>query len=149
MFVYALFSGADTFRLKFEIDIPEASQERSEPFKVTTFGAPDRALHEILPNYIPRGSAFPCVKQFDPRKVPCLQPLAAFTKTAHQCAKQNGRLMHLHFVRAKDLTLMTVAWQHVVLDAPALRLIIAEWEDTLAEDTHMLSHDPNGHGSGT
>lgn len=132
---------------RFEIDIPEASQERSEPFRVTTFEAPDRSLHEILPNYIPRGSASPSVKRFDPRKVLCLQSLAIFTKTAHQSANQNERLMHLHFVKSKDLTLMCVAWQHVVLDAPALRLIVAEWESNLAKDTHMLTHDPDNHGS--
>ncbi|KAF5563477.1 hypothetical protein FNAPI_2686 [Fusarium napiforme] len=83
MFIYALFSAADTPRLKFKIDIPEASQEQSEPFKVTTFNAPDRALHEILPNYVPPGSASPSVKRFNPHKIPCLQSLAAFTKTAH------------------------------------------------------------------
>lgn len=48
--------------------------------------------------------------------------------------------MHLHLVRAKDLTLMCVAWQQVVLDAPALRLIVAEWEGLLAKDTHMHTH---------
>ncbi|KAF5557563.1 chloramphenicol acetyltransferase-like domain-containing protein [Fusarium phyllophilum] len=137
------FSGADTFRLKFKIDIPETSQEQSEPFRVTTFKAPDRALHEILPNYIPCGSAAPSVKRFDPRKAPCLQPLAAFTNAAHQCVVQNERLMHLHFVIAKDLTLMCVAWQHVVLDAPALKLIVAEWECLLAKDIH--THDPDSH----
>ncbi|KAF4503304.1 hypothetical protein FAGAP_458 [Fusarium agapanthi] len=136
-------AGTDTFWLKFKIDIPEASQERSEPFRVTTFKAPDRALHEILPSYIPCGSASPSVKRFDPRKVPCLQPLAAFTKTAHQCVTQDERLMHLHFVIAKDLTLMCVAWHHVVLDAPALKLIVAEWECLLAKDIGMRTHDPN------
>lgn len=139
MFIYALFSGADTFRLKFEIDIPEASQERSEPFSVTTFEASDRSLHEILPNYVSCGSTSPSVKRFDPRKVPCLQPLAVFTKTAHQSANQNERLMHLHFVKSKDLTLMCVAWQHVVLDAPALRLIVDEWECLLAKGTDMFA----------
>ncbi|KAF5664606.1 hypothetical protein FCIRC_10760 [Fusarium circinatum] len=134
-------AGADTFRLKFEIDILEASQEQSEPFRVTTFNAPDRALHEILPNYIPCGSASPSVKRFDPRKVPCLQPLAAFTKTAHECVIQNEWLMHLHIVKAKDLTLMCVAWQHVVLDAPALKLIVAEWECLLAKGIRMRTHD--------
>ncbi|KAF4438162.1 Chloramphenicol acetyltransferase-like domain [Fusarium acutatum] len=131
---------------RFKIDIPEASQERSEPFRVTTFKAPERALHEILPNYIPGGSSSPSVKRFDPRKVPCLQPLAAFTKTAHQCVIQNERLMHVHFVIAKDLTLMCVAWQHIVLDAPALKLIVAEWECLLAKDIHMRTHDPDNHG---
>ncbi|KAF5606662.1 uncharacterized protein FSUBG_5848 [Fusarium subglutinans] len=143
MFIYALFSGTDSLRLKFKIDIPEASPQRSEPFRVTTFKAPDRALHQILPNYIPSGSASPSVKRFDPRKVPCLQPLAAFTKTAHQCVAQNERLMHLHFVIAKDLTLMCVAWQHVVLDAPALRLIVAEWECLLAKEIGMRTHNPD------
>ncbi|KLO83529.1 uncharacterized protein LW93_311 [Fusarium fujikuroi] len=113
------------------------------------FEAPDRALHEILPNYIPCGSATPSVKRFDPRKVPCLQPLAAFTKTAHQSANQNQRLMHLHFVKSKDLTLMCVAWQHVVLDAPALRLIVAEWEGILAKDTRMRTHGPDNHRPNT
>ncbi|KAF5714475.1 hypothetical protein FMUND_7390 [Fusarium mundagurra] len=136
----------DTFWLKFKIDIPEASQERSEPFRVTTFKAPDQALHEILPNYIPCGSTSPSVKRFDPRKVPCLQPLACFTKTAHQCVIQNERLMHLHIVKAKDLTLMCVAWQHVVLDAPALKLIVAEWECLLAKDIHLRTNDPDNHG---
>ncbi|KAF5627230.1 chloramphenicol acetyltransferase-like domain protein [Fusarium tjaetaba] len=137
---------ADTFRLKFKIDIPETSQKQSEPFRVTTFKAPDRALHEILPNYVPPGSASPSVKRFDPRKVSCLQPLAAFTKTAHQCVAQNERLMHLHFVIAKDLTLMCVAWQHVVLDAPALKLIVAEWEGLLlTRDAHLRTHDTNDH----
>ncbi|KAF5984452.1 hypothetical protein FBULB1_3351 [Fusarium bulbicola] len=59
---------------RFKIDIPEALQQLSEPFRVTTFKAPDRALHEILPSYIASGSASPSVKRFDPRKVPCLQP---------------------------------------------------------------------------
>ncbi|KAF5692945.1 hypothetical protein FDENT_2383 [Fusarium denticulatum] len=130
---------------RFEIDIPEASQEQSEPFRITTFKAPDRALHEILPNYIPSGSASPSIKRFDPRKVPCLQPLAAFTKSAHQCVVQNERLMHLHFVMAKDLTLICVAWQHVVLDAPALQLIVAEWENLLAKDIDTRTHDPDNH----
>ncbi|KAG4273080.1 hypothetical protein FPRO04_09917 [Fusarium proliferatum] len=142
-------AGADTFRLKFEIDIPEASQEQSEPFRVTTFESSDRSLHEILPNYIPCGSTSPSVKRFDPRKVPCLQPLAVFTKTAHQSANQNERLMHLHFVKAKDLTLMCVAWQHVVLDAPALRLIVDEWECRLAKDSHMRTHGPDKHRAET
>ncbi|KAF5532818.1 hypothetical protein FMEXI_12229 [Fusarium mexicanum] len=139
-------AGADIFWLKFKIDIPEASQEQSEPFGVTTFNAPDRALHEILPNYIPCGSASPSVKRFDPHRVPCLQPLAAFTKTAHQCVKQNERLMHVHFVVAEDLTLMCVAWQHVVLDAPALKLIVAEWECLLAKDIGMHTHDLESEG---
>lgn len=130
---------------RFKIDIPEASQDRSEPFRVTTFKAPDRALHEILPNYVPPGSASPSVKRFDPRRVPCLQPLAAFTKTAHQCVTQDERLMHLHFVMAKDLTLMCVAWQHVVLDAPALKLIVAEWESLLANDINIRTGVPDDH----
>ncbi|CCT73951.1 uncharacterized protein FFUJ_09214 [Fusarium fujikuroi IMI 58289] len=149
MFIYALFSGADTFLLKFEIDIPEASQEQPEPFRVTTFESSDRSLHEILPNYIPFGPTSPSVKRFNPRKVPCLQPLAVFTKTAHQSANQNERLMHLHFVKAKDLTLMCVAWQHVVLDAPALRLIVDEWECRLAKDSHMRTHGPDKHRAET
>ncbi|KAF4946502.1 hypothetical protein FGADI_11140 [Fusarium gaditjirri] len=128
---------------RFKIDIPEASQDRSEPFRVTTFKAPNQCLHEILPNYIPPGSASPSVKRFDPRRVPCLQPLASFTKTAHQCVTQNERLMHLHFVMAKDLTLMCVAWQHVVLDAPALKPIVAEWEGLLAKDVDTRTHDPD------
>ncbi|KAF5644078.1 chloramphenicol acetyltransferase-like domain protein [Fusarium sp. NRRL 52700] len=138
---------ADTFWLKFEIDIPEASEKRSDPFRVTTFEAPDQALHEILPNYIPRGSGSPSVRRFDPRKVACLNPLASFSKSAKQCAKQNDRLMHLHIVKAKDLTLMCVAWQHVVLDAPALRLIVSEWERLLAKDVHMRTDDLDDHGS--
>ncbi|KAG4279736.1 hypothetical protein FPRO06_11070 [Fusarium proliferatum] len=59
-------AGADTFLLKFEIDIPEESQEQPEPFRVTTFESSDRSLHEILPNYIPFGSTSPSVKRFNP-----------------------------------------------------------------------------------
>jgi hypothetical protein len=56
--------------------------------------------------------------------------------------------MHLHFVIAKDLTLMCVAWQHVVLDAPALRLIVAEWESLLAKDVDMRMHDLDSYRPG-
>lgn len=129
---------------RYGIRTPQEESETS-PFDVTIFEDPGRELYEILPAYIPAGLSMPCVRRYSPRSIECIRPLSQFSIDADEAALTNQKLMHLHIVRAKDLTAICIAWRHVVMDATAMGHVIAHWELLLGRiETHLPSDAEQG-----
>ncbi|KAK5657459.1 hypothetical protein OQA88_3031 [Cercophora sp. LCS_1] len=113
---------------------PSSSEEpvpAPSPFAVTIFEDTESDLRALVPVYVPSGHPVPVVTRCNTGRLPCLAPLAPFLVTADEAARQGKPLLHLHLVRARDLSLLCLAWRHVVMDATTLRQVIASWETQL------------------
>ncbi|KAK0613927.1 hypothetical protein B0T14DRAFT_290494 [Immersiella caudata] len=126
---------------RYSIRLPStspSSEPALEPFSVTTFEDTNHDLQDLVPVYVPSGHPTPKVTKCNTGRLPCLAPLSPFLVPADDAARQGKPLLHLHFVRARDLSLICLAWRHVVMDATTLRQVVASWEkqlSTLPRDT--------------
>lgn len=99
---------------------------------MTRFEGGHRDLQTLLPDYVPTGEAKPRVSRCDATKLECLAGLAPFLIKADEAAKRAKPLLHLHFVRARDASLICLAWRHVVMDATGLSQVVAAWERAIS-----------------
>ncbi|KAK0646906.1 hypothetical protein B0T16DRAFT_458786 [Cercophora newfieldiana] len=126
---------------RYSIRFPSSTSPGSalELFNVTVFESKDRDLQDLVPVYVPAGQANPVVNRCNTGRLPCLTQLDPFLVTADEAARQGKPLLHLHFVRARDLWMVCLAWRHVVMDATTLRQVVAAWERQLASGAPLKS----------
>ncbi|KAK4446698.1 hypothetical protein QBC34DRAFT_496737 [Podospora aff. communis PSN243] len=118
-------------RYSLRLPSPPPSGPAPNLFDVTVFEDPDSDLKTLIPVYVPSGHSTPVVNRCNTGRLPCLAPLGPFLVTADEAARQDNALLHLHFVRARDLWLICLAWRHVVMDATTLSQVVASWEKRL------------------
>lgn len=108
-----------------------------QPFSCSISEESDVELLDLLP-YVRVGTPKPAVSRLDtqPR---CLQPLLDIPQDINLAIKRSLPLLYLHFVKAKDATLICLAWRHIVMDASGAGKLVQAWQEELSRQVGAVS----------
>ena len=84
--------------------------------------------------YVQVGTSKPALSHLDTH-IPCLQSLQDIPQDIEQCLKRNLPLLYLHFVKAKNATLICIAWPHIIMDASGAGELVNSWQEGLSHSS--------------
>jgi hypothetical protein len=122
----------DPIQPPYEIHVPPPSSDL-EPLKCSVIEEPGKELMNLIP-YVRIGASEPVISRLD-TNLHCLKHLRDIPHDIDQCIKLDLPLLYLHFVKAKDATLICIAWRHIVMDASGAGELVKAWQEGLLHDS--------------